>query len=76
MTSVDLTNVADVGMPRRIGEHLQAIELGPRRIDGDLEGATLGPVRLPLAVECLRTVVGHVRTVADGSRLPAPGQSQ
>ena len=64
-----VADVADVRVARRIREHLQAVELRARRVDGDLEGAAFAPVRLPLAVECLGTIVGHWWTVDAGSGL-------
>ena len=63
-----VADVADVRVPGRIREHLEAVELRPRRIDVHLERAGRGPALLPLLVEFLRLVVGHRMRVLSGRR--------
>ena len=46
-------HVADVRVARRIGEHLEAVELRLRGIFGDFERAGLRPPFLPLLFRCL-----------------------
>ena len=59
-----VADVSDMRVTRRIREHLETVELRPRRIFSDLERARARPAFLPLLVECLRFVVGHIsRTV-------------
>ena len=52
-----VADVADVSVPRWVGEHLEAVELGPGEIFGDLEGALASPALLPLLLDGLRLVV-------------------
>ena len=54
-----VADVADVDVARRVGQHLQAVELGPRRVLRDLEGAGLGPALLPARLDLVEVVVGH-----------------
>ena len=54
-----VADVSDVGVPRRIGEHDEAVVLGAPRLLGHLEGALVGPAPLPLLLDGLRIVVGH-----------------
>jgi hypothetical protein len=46
-------------VPRRVREHLQAIEFWPVRVGVHFEGARLAPTLLPFLVELLRPEVGH-----------------
>ena len=54
-----VADVAHVDVARGIGQHLQAVELGPFRVFRDLEGALLGPVLLPARLDLVEVVVGH-----------------
>ena len=54
-----VADVSDVGVPRRIGEHDEAVVLGAPRLFGHLEGALVGPAPPPLLFDGLRIVVGH-----------------
>ena len=54
-----VADVADVRVPRRVGEHLEAVELRLGRVLGDLEGRARPPAVLPLLLDCLGLVVGH-----------------
>ena len=69
-----VADVADVRVPGRVREHLEAVELRARRVGGHLERARRGPALLPLPVEFLRTIVGH--TGATGSGLRASGYGE
>ncbi len=55
-----VSDVAHVGVPGRVGEHLQTVVLRLRRVLDHLEGPALGPALLPLPVERLRFVLAHV----------------
>ncbi len=55
-----VADVADVGVPRRVGEHLEAVELGLRRVFGHLERAAVPPPLLPLLLDGLRVVLAHI----------------
>jgi hypothetical protein len=46
-------------VPRRVGEHLQAIKLRLRPIFGHFKRLGLRPVRLPFLVQFLRVIIGH-----------------
>ena len=54
-----VADVSDVRVPRRIGEHDEAVVLRAPRRFGRLEGARIGPAPLPLLLDGLRIVVGH-----------------
>src|SRR5262249_49987653 len=54
-----VAHVADVGVPRRVREHLEAVELVARRIDVDLERLRRRPRLLPFLVQLLRFEFGH-----------------
>ena len=56
-----VAHVPHVGVPGRIGEHLEAVELRPRRVFGGLERAGVDPALLPLAVQFLRSILSHVK---------------
>ena len=55
--------VSDVRMPRGIRKHLETVELRPAAVLSDFERPVLGPAGLPLAIEVLRMVVGHVSSL-------------
>ncbi len=59
-----VADVADVGVPRGVREHLEAVELRPRPVDFDLEGAGVGPAPLPFLLDGLGRVVGHGSSVS------------
>ncbi len=72
-----VAHVAHVRVPRRIGEHLEAVELRTRRIDGHLERAVVLPAGLPLRVEFLRVIVGHeARGSVVGAAFRRPGPAE
>jgi hypothetical protein len=52
-------DVANVGVPRGVREHLEAVELRTRTVLVNFEGAGLGPALLPLGLDCLGCVVRH-----------------
>ena len=54
-----VADVADVGVPGRVGEHFEAVELRARRVDLDFERPLRRPVLLPFLVELLWLVLGH-----------------
>jgi hypothetical protein len=54
-----IADVPDVRVPRRVGEHLEAIEFRLRPIFGHFKRPGLRPVRLPLPVQFLRVIFGH-----------------
>jgi hypothetical protein len=54
--------MTDVRVPRRVREHLEAVELRFGPILGDFECAGLSPARLPLFFYFLGTILGHVET--------------
>src|SRR3954465_4991822 len=56
-----VANMADMGVPRWVREHFQAVELGARVVGLHFECAIGGPLLLPFPVELLRFVVGHAR---------------
>ena len=54
-----VADVAHVDVARGVGQHLQAVELGPRRVLRDLEGARLRPALLPARLDLVEGVVAH-----------------
>ncbi len=62
-----VADVPHVGVARRVGKHLEAVELGLRRIFGDFKGAALGPALLPLSIDVLR-VYSRTRSACDEGR--------
>ena len=59
-----VADVSHVRVPRRVGEHLQAVELRSRPVDVDLERPFGVPLVLPFLVQVLRLVLGHERLYA------------
>ena len=54
-----VADVTDMSVPRRVREHLQAVELRLRLVGLHLEGTAVGPLLLPFLVELLRLVLSH-----------------
>jgi hypothetical protein len=54
-----VADVSDVGVARRVCEHLEAVELRLLRVFANLKGAAILPPSLPLLFDCLGFIVGH-----------------
>src|SRR4029453_17858471 len=54
-----VADVADVSVPRRVGEHLQAVELRPGEVFSGLESPLAPPAVLPLLLDDLGLVISH-----------------
>ncbi len=66
-----VADVSDVGVPRRVREHLEAVELRLVGILSDLEGAAVAPPLLPLLLDCLGFVVRHDLLIISHARSPS-----
>ncbi len=60
-----VSDVPEMSVTGGVRKHVQAIELRSGRIDGHFERAGGGPTLLPLPVEVLRMVVGHLLRTVD-----------
>ena len=54
-----VADVPDVGVPRRVGKHLEAVVLRPGGVLRHFERAGIGPAFLPLLLYRLGLVIGH-----------------
>ena len=54
-----VADVPDVDVARGVGQHLEAVELGPLRVLRDLEGPLVRPPLLPARLDRLEVVVAH-----------------
>ena len=54
-----VADVPHVDVARRVGQHLEAVELGPLRVLRDLESPALGPDFLPARLDLFEVVVAH-----------------
>ena len=59
-----VAHVPHVDVARRVGQHLEAIELGPRGVLVDLERAPLAPASLPARLDLLEVVLAHGSSVS------------
>ena len=68
-----VADVADVRVPGRVREHLEAVVLRLGGVLGDLERARIAPPVLPLLLDCLGLVVRHDLQIISHARTP-PGR--
>ena len=66
VTDQIVADVADMRVPRRVGKHLEAVELGLTVVLDDLEGARVAPPLLPLLFDSVGLVVRHDLLIIPG----------
>ncbi len=64
-----VAHVPHVDVARRIGQHLQAVELGPLGVLGDLEHPVRRPLRLPARLDVQEVVIRHRSRKLETSQL-------